>query len=269
MKFILALLVTLTAHAESEKGGEDYHPMTNLSEQKDKSAAVDKDESDILQRHRPFYFAYGHDTSKLQLSFRSPLVRTWPLYFGYTQLMFWALQADSKPFNDLTFNPELFYQLKTPSSGMLKSIDFGIFSHNSNGKAGPASRSYNNSYVRVNFEKELKHWIARFSVQVQDLYNFDPGNEDIQDHIGPLTLNLSFIQLFDGWIDKSEFSLQAFPGGKFANHWDYGGYQASLSFRLGGVNIVPAFYLQYYKGFAETLLNYSQRVDVFRAGIIF
>jgi len=197
------------------------------------------------------------------------VVRTWQLYFGYTQLMFWALNRDSKPFHDLLFNPELFYTYRTEKNWPLKTIDFGIFNHNSNGRDGPASRSFNKSYVRFNFEKELKNWVARFSVQAQDIYAFDNGNKDIQDHIGPLAFNMSFIQLFDGWVDKSEISLQAFPGGKFATHFDYGGYQLSWSFRFGGLQIVPAFYLQYYKGFAETLLNYSERVDVFRAGIIF
>jgi phospholipase A1 len=258
---ILCCAVGAAVHADDQS--------TELATAVNKSHALNKDESDILQRHNPFYFAYGHDLSKLQLSFRTPLVRTWSLYFGYTQQMFWALSQQSKPFRDLTFNPELFYQLTTPDMGLLKSTDFGIFNHNSNGKDGPESRSYNKSYVRFNFERELQHWVARFSVQVQDIYNFDPGNADIQDHIGPLAFNLTFIQLFEGWLDKSEISLQAFPGGKFAEHWDYGGYQLSLSFRLGGIRLVPAFYLQYYKGFAETLLNYSDRVDVFRAGIIF
>ena len=240
-----------------------------LADSKNKSAAIDKDETDILQRHNPFYVAYGHELTKLQLSFRTPLMRKHPLYFGYTQQMFWALSQDSKPFRDLTFNPELFYQYRIPDAGLIKSMDLGFFAHNSNGKDGPASRSYNKSYLRMNVEKELQHWVARFSIQVQDLYGFDPGNMDIQDHIGPLVFNLSFIQLFNGWIDKSEVALMAFPGGKFANHWDYGGYQLSWSFRLGGLQMVPAFYLQYYKGYAETLLNYADRVDVFRAGIIF
>lgn len=261
--FLLALtLFSTQAFAQIES----YRPLVRA---KDKSEAIDKDETDILQRHNPFYFAYGHELSKLQVSFKTPLVRTWPLYFGYTQQMFWALNRDSKPFHDLTFNPELFYSYKSEKDWMLRAIDFGIFNHNSNGRDGGASRSFNKSYVRFNFEKELQHWVARFAVQVQDIYAFDPGNADIQGHIGPLALNLSFIQLFDGWLDKSEVSLLAFPGGKFADHWDYGGYQLSWSFRFGGLHIVPAFYLQYYKGFAETLINYSQRVDVFRAGVIF
>ncbi|MGZ3722938.1 MAG: phospholipase A [Bdellovibrionales bacterium] len=259
---ILIFTIPQIAFAETEA-----YP--SLSEAKDKADAIDKDETDILQRHQPFYFAYGHELSKLQVSFKTPLVRTWQLYFGYTQLMFWALNRDSKPFHDLTFNPELFYTYHLDNRPLLKSIDFGFLNHNSNGKDGPESRSFNKSYVRFNFEKELKHWVARLSIQAQDIYNFDPGNANIQDYVGPLAFNMTFIQLFDGWLDKSEISLAALPGGKFANGWDHGGYQLSWSFRLGGLKIVPAFYLQYYRGFAETLINYNERVDVFRGGVIF
>jgi len=55
--------------------------------------------------------------------------------------------------------------------------------------------------------------VARLSVQVQDSYGFDPGNTNIQDYVGPFGFNMTFIQLFDGWLDKSEISLAAQPGG--------------------------------------------------------
>ncbi len=261
--FILALLLCCPS-ARAELGSQ-----STLVDSKDKAKAVDSDDAAVLQRHYPFYFAYGHALSKLQVSFKSPLVRSRPLYFGYTQLMFWALNDDSKPFRDLTFNPELFYRWDLGQATWLKSVDIGGFNHNSNGKAGPDSRSYNKSYLRANFEHQGPRWISRFSLQGSDLYGFDPGNTDIQDFIGPVSFSLSFIQLFKAWVDRSELALQFSPGGKFSHRWGYGGYQASYSFRLGGIHLVPAFYLQYYRGYAETLLNYNQRVNVFRAGLIF
>ncbi len=233
------------------------------------AAQVDNEDRSILQRHHPFYFVYGEPTSKLQLSFKSPIFRGSNFYFAYTQLMFWALNEESKPFRDLTYNPEMFYRWSQKRWVFLRSIDIGLIGHTSNGKQGADSRSIDLKYIRFNAEREGHRWLTRFTTQFSYLYGFDPTNTDIQNYIGPLSFTMAFTQLFDAWIDKSEVALTAAPGGKFANKWDKGGYLVSWSFRLGGINLVPAFYLQYYGGYAESLLNYNKNVREFRGGIIF
>lgn len=222
-----------------------------------------------MQRHHPFYFVYGEPLSKLQVSFKTPILRDSNFYFAYTQVMFWALQEDSKPFRDLTYNPELFYRWHQKRWTLLKSIDFGLWGHTSNGRQGPASRSFDERYVRFNLEREGPRWLTRLSLQGSYLHGFDPTNRDIQRYVGPFAFSLSFVQLFDAWFDKSELALAARPGGKFANRWDRGGYQLSWSFRLGAFKLVPALYMQYYYGYNETLLNYDQHVREFRGGVIF
>jgi outer membrane phospholipase A len=259
MSFLLALFFTLAAHAETIDSKVDSPTVKDLY----------KEEESLLQRHHPFYFAYGSGLSKLQLSFKTPVMRDWPLYFGYTQLMFWEVGEKSSPFRDLNYNPEFFYRFDLKNAGVLKSIDLGAWEHNSNGRAGDTSRSLDTNYVRFNLEKAGLRWTTRMSTQLSYMHGFDSANRDIQKYVGPLSFHISFIQLFDSWVDKSEVSLQASPGGKFANRWDYGGYQVSWSFRVGKIKLIPAFYLQYYRGFAETLLNYDQRVDQFRVGVIF
>ncbi|MGE3684244.1 MAG: phospholipase A [Bdellovibrionales bacterium] len=216
----------------------------------------------------PFYFAYGEPLSKIQLSFKTPLVRKQPLYFGYTQTMFWALREESRPFRDVNYNPELFYRY-TPDSWEKTSVDFGLWSHTSNGQRGSTSRSYEMNYIRLNFEHKGRHWLIRTSGRLSYKHDFDPTNRDLTDYVSPLTLGLTFVQLFDAWFDKGIIDLEIQPGGKFAHLWDRGGYQLSWSFRLGRFDIVPAFYLQYYYGYGETLLNYSQSVSEFRGGIVF
>lgn len=232
------------------------------------SARMDHEDGSILQRHQPFYFVYGEPLSKLQLSFKSPVFRDRNFYFAYTQVMFWALTEDSKPFRDLTYNPELFYRWDL-HNGFLRSIDFGLIGHTSNGKRGFDSRSLDMKYLRFNGEREGSRWLTRYTLQASYLHSFDPTNRNIQEYVGPLSFTVSFIQLFDAWVDKSEVALTAAPGGKFADKWDQGGYQLSWSFRLGGIKLVPAFYLQYYYGYAESLLNYDQHVRELRGGIIF
>lgn len=268
------VMTCLPAYAEESTGGSLLDsPMLNapntIINAKDKNKALAEDEGSILERHYPFYFAYGRPSSKLQVSFKAPIIRDVPLYFGYTQFMFWDLAEKSKPFRDFTYNPELFYRYSLVRTNYLKSIDFGIFGHNSNGKKDADSRSLDKHYVRFNFDREGRRWVTRFGAQLSYLYDFDDTNLDIQRYIGPLSLSVSFIQLFDSWVDKSEVSLSAAPGGKFADNWGRGGYQLAWSFRFGKFSLVPAFYMQYYYGYAETLLNYDQQVSEFRGGIIF
>lgn len=259
---VLFLFLSFAAHAEEGTAG-------SLLAAPNKTERLDKEDQSVLERHYPFYYVYGRPLSKLQVSFKSPIVRGFPLYFGYTQFMFWELGKESKPFRDFTYNPELFYRLEVKKMGFLKSVDFGLFGHNSNGKSRADSRSLDKHYVRLNFDKEGDRWVTRFGAQVSYLYEFDETNRDIQDFIGPLSLSVSFIQLFNSWVDKSEVALSVSPGGKFSHRWDQGGYQLSWSFRFGKFDLTPAFYMQYYYGYAETLLNYNQEVSEFRGGIIF
>jgi phospholipase A1 len=230
---------------------------------------IKKQDEAYLQRHYPFYFAYNAHLSKIQVSFKTPITKQLPIYFAYTQLMFWELRENSKPFSDFTYNPELYYHLKLKDFILLKSIDFGIFNHTSNGKDGVESRSFNRLNIKANFDKEFSKWILSFYVQWSHLYDIAEDNRDIRTYISPLAVGFSMVQLFDYWLDKSEITFQLIPGGREGSEIDLGGYLASWSFRPGGLNIVPAFYMQYYTGFAETLLNYDKRVDVFRVGLIF
>ncbi len=264
MNLLITLILMFSAQARAEEGTGG-----SLLNADNKTEKLEEEDKSILERHYPFYFAYGRPSSKLQVSFKVPVVRGIPLYFGYTQFMFWNLEEESKPFKDFTYNPELFYRHNTGNMGWLKSVDFGIFGHNSNGKKEIESRSLDKHYVRFNFDREGSRWITRFGAQLSYLYNFDETNMDIQKYIGPLSLSVSFIQLFDSWVDKSEVALTASPGGKLASRWNRGGYQLSWSFRFGKFQLVPAFYLQYYYGYAETLLNYNKEVSEFRGGIIF
>ena len=59
-----------------------------------------------------------------------------------------------------------------------------------------------------------------------------------------------------------------FPGGDYGQYLKNGGYEIAWSFRWGGLNIVPAFYLQYYEGFAESLIHYDEREKIIRGGFV-
>lgn len=259
-RLFLMLILTPAAWSQEING--------TLMQEEKKLSALEKHENIKIQYYEPIYFAYGEPSSKLQFSFRIPLFEDFPLNFAYTQIIFWELQKDSKPFLDATYNPDIFYRFGM-GDGLLRSIDWGIWEHNSNGKAGTESRSYDQMYARLNYAFESKSWLTQFSAKGRYVFNDDKENGDIVDYIGPFEFEVKFLQLYDSWFDRLEVALNLKPGGKYGLDWDQGGYKLSFNFHLGGLKVVPAFYVEYYHGYAETLINYNEKVDEVRAGLMF
>lgn len=269
--FLVVFLMGISVFAQDEKHTSQQENDSFFAPQvlKNKNELEKEDNLNLL-RHEPLYFAYGSPSTKVQLSFKYRIIEDTPLYFAYTQIMFWDLRANSKPFRDSTYNPEFVYTYDIQKKIFLDTIDFGFWEHNSNGKGGDASRSFNRSFIRFNFAREYREFLMKFSTKIGYIYSLDPTNEDIKDYISPLEFRLSFIGLFKGWtMDRSSFDIRYFPGGNKAQYWGKGGYEISTSFRFGGLSIIPAFYMQYFRGYAESLINYDQRVSEFRAGFIF
>ncbi|MBX9767248.1 MAG: phospholipase A [Bdellovibrionales bacterium] len=229
---------------------------------------LEADDSLMVEKHKTMYFAFGDPISKVQLSFKTYIVRDVPVFFGYSQIIFWNLQEESKPFFDATYNPELFYRLKLKGS-WISHFDFGVWEHNSNGKGKDASRSYDQTYMSIQMERPYERWQLNFKAKLAMRYNIDETNIDITEYLGPVEITLTALQLFQGWVDRGEFSVRMYPGGRYAERWDRGGFEVGYSFRLGGVFIRPALYVQYMNGYAESLLNYNTRVQVVRGGISF
>lgn len=266
--FFLILLLSVSVFAEDKKS-EEKETIFTPQVLKNKEALEEEDNLNLL-RHNPLYFAYGEPSSKVQLSFKYRIIKDTPIYFAYTQIMFWDLREDSKPFKDSTYNPEFIYTYDFEKKIFLDNIDFGVWEHNSNGKSGDASRSFERAFVRFNFAREFEQFLFKFSTKLGYIYGLDKTNDDIRDYISPLEFKFSFIGIFKGeTIDRSSFDIRYFPGGDWAQDWGRGGYELSTSFRFGGLSIVPAFYMQYFHGYAESLINYNERVSEFRAGFIF
>ncbi len=263
--FLLSLCTTSIVAAEEV--ATDETPLAVKTEVQNHESIEDSETVRLL-RYRPMYFAHGEPTTKVQISFRSPIIENLPLYFAYTQIIFWELGRDSRPFLDGTYNPELFYRLNFVGTD-LTSVDLGLWEHRSNGKDGELSRSIDGGYLRLNMAFKGLRWTTKLFAQLGADYNKDETNRDFDDFVGPLRTGISFLQEFDDWLDKAEISVHLQPGGKYAHDWSKGGYEISTSFHIGGVNIVPSFYLQYYEGYGESLLNYNEKVSKFRAGIMF
>jgi phospholipase A1 len=252
--FILVLLLASSAFAEVES-----------SAQRDQ---IREEEHFLLQKNEPIYFLYGRPDSKIELSFKIKLLDDYPLFFRYNQLIFWDLQERSQPFRDTNLNPELVYVYDIPKNVLLDNIDFGIFEHKSNGRDGDPSRSFNRVYVRFNFLKEFDSTIVSFSTKLGYMFNLGPTNTDIRDYESPLQLRAAVTKIFDDTtIQRMTLDMTYFPGGAYAQRWRHGGFETGLNMRVKG--FAPALYIQYYHGYAESLISYNHSVSHIRGGLSF
>lgn len=228
--------------------------------------------------HEPVYFLVGANPShaKFQISFKYQLLNPegslasrWQrfenIYFGYTQTSFWDWAAESAPFYDSSYKPELFYYRPDIPQDAIKWISRfsfqGGLQHESNGKAGADSRSLNMFYLKPGalIETGASSYFTvapRVWAYIGDLGD----NPDIDRYRGYFDLEMAW-ELKDSW--KLAATLRKGTGaGK-------GSAQFDATYPLGEIlqgNLDVFLQLQYYTGYAETLRAYDQSYDFFRIG---
>lgn len=232
-----------------------------------------------LSVYEPIYLLFGVDPgleeSKFQLSLKYRLFNpdgwmaakaAWlsGFHLGYTQRSVWDLEANSKPFDDTSYMPELFYLLPKIELNSARISVFGIqagFQHESNGKGGEDSRSTNYLYLKpvlaIHLAGDYHFEIApKFFTYVN---NDDDTNGDLEDYRG-------YVDLEVGIFDPEGVALKS-------HLWwaeEGSSLQLDLTYpmtRLLGKNLNFFLQAQYFSGYAETLLDYDQRQDVFRLGL--
>lgn len=230
-----------------------------------------------LSAYEPIYAVYGPGTNteaRIQFSFKYQLFGSHVretgsrsledgLYFAYTQRMFWDLGADSSPFRNIDYQPELFYlspaaalSEKTTLSGQI-----GL-RHESNGRSGDASRSINSVYVTPMAAFSLGGDTRLVVAPRLWLYLGDRSdNPDIRRYRGNSGL---FMEV--GEADGLRLSAST----RFNISSGKGSVAADISYPLrrilgGG----PDFYLfgQSFVGYGENLLDYDKPTTRFRMGV--
>lgn len=236
------------------------------------ASAVDDFQQKVTQAasaYEPVYFEVGtrdYTNAKFQLSFKyrfaTPDDGAAPkfyerIYFGYTQMSIWNLQAASKPFEDSVYKPSLFYYndnlFSTAGNGTGVGLETGL-GHESNGRAGPDSRSINLAYIRpiVRLGDALDwHWTI--APKLYDYLEKDE-NPDIQRYRGYADVLVKFGKP-RGW----EFAALLRKG----TRGSYGSLDASASYPLEYLpfgNLNGYIVLDYFTGYGEDLINYNQRM---------
>lgn len=233
----------------------------------DPNEAPFADESGAL----PAGESLDHVEAKFQLSLKFSLAEGFllprdRLYFGFTTLSLWQAynRNVSAPFRETNYEPELFWS--APLDWAPFGLDAGIvtlgMSHQSNGRGGTLSRSWNRLYADFEFEKDnlvvgLKPWWRIPEDDKDDpLDASGDDNPDIDDYLG----YFEFTTVYR--YQDHEFGLLLRNNLRDDNR---GAVQLDWTFPLWrGIR----GYAQYFNGYGETLIDYDARIERFGIGIL-
>lgn len=190
---------------------------------------------------------------KFQISFK---VKLWQdlfgkdadLWFGYTQKSFWQLYdtSESSPFRETNYEPEMLVNFRTNFNFLgidTRTVTVGI-NHQSNGRSGRYSRSWNRIVGSLGLEKGsgtvlLKTW---YRIPERD----DDDNPDLDAYVG-------YGELWGYYLWKGQRFGVMLRNNLRSSH-NRGAVQLDwgipLTDRIG-------FYIQYFNGYGESLLDYN------------
>ena len=205
--------------------------------------------------------------AQFQLSIKVPLGlnlfnKNVDVYGAYTVRSFWQVYNDeeSAPFRETNHEPEIWLQ-SYPSwelFGFKNSVFLLGINHQSNGRNDPLSRSWNRVFANFILEKNnlvlsFKPW-ARISE--------DDGaddNPDITDFMGHFELR--------GVYKRSDHVFSLMSRNNLESGFDKGAFEAGWSFPLGSWPYLKG-YVQYFRGYGESLIDYDEEVNRIGVGIL-
>lgn len=211
---------------------------------------------------------------KFQLSFKLPL--TPPLYegraalfFAYTGQSWWqAYNEDrSSPFREYSHEPELFasWVPRARVLGWNWRLANAGFVHQSNGRSGDASRSWNRLFVDLRFDRPGGWWVGvrpwwRIPEDAKPFPGATRGDDNprIERFVGDGELRLGHVGEVHQW---TLMMRRSFAGsGKGAVQIDYS--------RPTGFSPRLRWHVQYFDGYAESLLDYRTRIRRLGFGVM-
>ncbi|MBC7662066.1 MAG: phospholipase A [Chitinophagaceae bacterium] len=230
---------------------------------------VKEEDDDNIFKHRDIYFLSGKPDTKVQFSLKLRPLKTENLFLGYTQQMFWRLGADSSPFSDINYNPELYYEWVIDEH-FVRFMRLGI-EHRSNGKDGPTSRSVDRVYADTEMGFGMGKYEVNWNLKLYRVYDVDwVNNRDIINYMGWWSTQFK-IQGVDSlyFPRKAEASLAFYPGGGNSQKIGNGALEMSIKYRARLFGFMPYLMVQYYYGYMESLVIYNHKTHSYRIGFNF
>ncbi len=201
-----------------------------------------------------------------QISFKFPLLLNLfddkaDIYAAYTNRSFWQVynQKESSPFRETNHEPEAWIQFN-PNWELFGFTNvwnsFGIV-HQSNGRGGNLSRSWNRVYgwftvERGNLALSVKPWL-----RIQE-NSEDDNNPDITDYLGHYELSGSY-----KW---QEHVFSVMSRNNLESGFKRGAVEVSWSFPIPKWPYLKG-YVQYFGGYGESLIDYNNYVNRIGVGV--
>jgi phospholipase A1 len=249
---------------------------------------VDPDSSKALLRlHQPNYLLFGRYTdgvnfapyeplfdafaedgdfdsveAKFQLSIKARLWadddRDWGVWFAYTQQNQWQVYNGdlSSPFRETNYMPEVFgsYRPGIDIGGWQWNLLNVGFTHQSNGRADPISRSWDRVFIEGGIERENFAVLARAWTRVRP-GSYEDDNPDITDYLG-------YGELTGIWkAGDSSYTLMV--RGNPAT----GKGAGQLTWMSRPILGPMKAYVQVFSGYGETLIDYDWNQTTFGVGV--
>jgi len=272
------LVVRVDSSAPAATAAQTAPANTSAQDQSERRL-VDKPPPLAVSVYEPVYFLVGGDgglNAKFQISLRYQLFDNrgrlasrlpWidDLYLSFSQTSLWDLNELSKPFRDSSYRPRFFYSnydLGRVLDGRLRlGVEAGA-GHESNGKDGDQSRSFNMLYVRPTLTFGDPDGLRAYIAPLIHNYVSDDENPDLKDYRG-------YVDWMFGIGSKGGLDFWATL--RRGTRSNYGSAELNLSYplsKLSGGDLTGWLMLQYFGGYGESLLDYQKKLDAqLRLGI--
>jgi outer membrane phospholipase A len=193
------------------------------------------------------------------------------LYLAYSQKSLWNVGQDSMPFEESNYNPEAFFNYSaniTWGPVALRDIILSPYEHESNGLAGPQSRSWNRLYAaaRLGFFPILEQCHDNFApkdhieltLKIWHAYEYS----DQTAYLRTIGSNNSFLD-YEGYGEVNVALRDILAGGDWGNQIDMTSkisrkrnFVLQYRQKIPPLNFIP--YIQYSYGYDETLLRFDR-----------
>jgi phospholipase A1/A2 len=183
------------------------------------------------------------------------------LWGAYTNRSFWQVydKLDSSPFRETNHEPEIWLQFDAAWKfwGIENRANSMGLVHQSNGRGGVLSRSWNRVFANFVFERGQFAFSVKPWVRIPE-DRADDDNPNITDYLGHGEITAAY-----KWGENT-FSLMF--RNQLESGFQRGAVQFGWSFPLWNYKYVKG-YFQYFNGYGLSLIDYDEYANVFGIGI--
>lgn len=185
---------------------------------------------------------------------RSILTHDDDLWLEYTQVSHWQLwnAEGSRPFRESSYEPQATYTFRPqlldalPGGGLVRNLGVAV-NHNSNGRGGDGSRSWNRVIAQAYVGDDTANAQLRAWWHVREN---DDDNPDIADHFGRADLTMRF-----ALTPRTHLTLMGRHSLRGGDR-NRGAIQADLAFSRPWTGDLR-LHLQFFRGYGESLIDYN------------